>query len=257
MAFNFLGTIESLSDFEEFQEFVETEAINIDNKIDHLVAEVQRYQELLDKFLVADLTLRNSYNKSDLPDKNWLSSPRQNPKIKITVPDALNGMDVDSLKKMFLDNIKSKREKNEFKIKKVRDLIEQINNEITFLTDQKDLYNETLSRISSRFEMDGFKEIEKYASEDNENIKNIKGDFGKATINGVEKYMITAINVVDNSITFERSAPPVKKGDTIIVSNGKNDGVKTVVGHKSYKTVIVSEPLVQESPSQSLAVINK
>jgi len=253
MAFNFLGSINSLDDFQEFQEFVEKEIIYIENKIDHISAEIQRYNELLDKFMVADLSLRSPYSKTDLPDKDWIVSPRQVPVPRVSVPDALNGIDVDSLKKAFLDNIKAKREKNEFKVKKIRDLIEQMNDDVTFLTNQKTEYTDTLNRISSRFNMPGFDEVQEFAKEDNDDIKNVRSDFGVITDSGAKQYMVTAINALDNSITFERSVPPVRKGTTFTLSGGNNNGVKTVVGFKSSKSVIVSEPLTQETPTQSIA----
>lgn len=257
MAFNFLGTINSREEFEEFEEFVSKEFINIDKRIEHLEVEKQRFLELLDKFLIADLSLRSPYSKADLPDKDWITKPRQsNPRL-YNIPDGLNGEDVNLLKKMFLDSIKAKREKNEFRVKKIRDLIEQIKDEINFLTEEKENYQDAIDRIKSRFNLPQFAEVQEVGKEDADDVKLMRSDFGVKDTATTKEYMVTAINVVNNSIVFERSVPPVKKGDTFTLTNGKNNGVKTVVGFLSVKAVVVAEPLTQETPSQSLVVFNK
>lgn len=257
MAFNFLGTINSFEEFQEFEEFVSKEFVNIDKRISHLDVEKQRFLELLDKFVVADLNLRSPYSLADIPDKDWISKPRQSTPVLNNAPDALNGEDVNLLKKMFLDSIKSKREKNEFRVKKIRDLIGQIESEIDFLTEEKENYQGALDRISSRFKLDQFTEVQDSQREDDEGVKRVRKDYGVRETETTKEYMVTAINAVNNSIVFERSAPSVKKGSTLTLKNGKNDGVKTVVGYLSGNTVIVAEALTQETPSQSLAVFVK
>lgn len=257
MAFNFLGTINSLEDFEELEEFVNKEFMNIDKRILHMDVEKQRYQELLDKFLISDLELRSPFSKADLPDKDWIIKPRQATPILRNKPDSLNGEDVNLLKKMFLDSIKAKRERNEFKVKKIRDLIDQMTDEINFLTEEQDNYLDALDRIRSRFYLDQYSEVQAVAKEDAEDVKRMRKNFGVKETATTKEYMVKAINTVNNSIIFERSVPSVKKGSTFTLKNGKNDGLKTVVGFLSVKSVVVAEPLTQETPSQSLAVFSK
>lgn len=257
MAFNFLGTINSVEEFEEFKEFVEKEFKTIDKRINHLDVEKQRFLELLDRFVVADLNLRSPYILADIPDKDWITKPRQSTPVLQNSPDALNGEDVNLLKRMFLDSIKAKREKNEFKVKKIRDLVAQMSDEINFLTEEKENYQEALDRIGSRFQMDQFTEVQESKREEDDGVRRVKKDFGVRETATTRDFMVTAINSVNNSIVFERSVPSVKKGSTFTLKNGKNDGVKTVVGYLSGNSVIVAESLTQETPSQSLAVFNK
>jgi len=122
MAFDFLGTIPSFESFEEFEEFILIESENIDSRIDHLDLERKRHLELLNKFMEADLKLRSEYKKSYRPDRLWLKRPRTIPVRRVETIDSANALDVDLLKKTFLDTIKYKRERNEFKIRRIRDL---------------------------------------------------------------------------------------------------------------------------------------
>lgn len=257
MAFNFLGTINSLEEFEEFEEFINVEYTHLEKRISHLEVEKQRFDELLDKFSMADLSLRAPYSKSDIPDKDWLSSPRQIPKKLKNYTDASNGVDVALLKKMFLDPIKSKRERNEFKVKKIRDLIYQMEDEISFLNNEKEDYLSVLERIRSKFQLDQFPEAQEFDKEDEDGIRATPKSFGIKETSTTKEYMVTAINMSNNSIVFERAVPPVKKGDTFTMTNGKNDGVKTVVGFLSLKTVVVAEPLNAEESSASWAIFKK
>ena len=263
MAFNFLGTINSLEDFQEFEEFVRVEADRIGNRIDHLLKEKGRYYELMDKFKKADLGLRKDYAGSDIPDANWIRSPRSSLSSRPYSEDALNLVDVDELKTSFLDTIKAKRERNEFKIKKIRDLIEQISNEINLLETEKTRYEETLNKISYRFDDPEYSELQKIApidSADLEGIKATRKGAGRVLEEGELTYLVLSINANQGTITFDTTAPAVPMGSKIILSGGKNDGEKTIAGYANAsgtRTVKVIEPLVTESPSKTKVTIKK
>ena len=143
MAFNFLGRIRSIEQWEEFEEFLLREITVIPQRIVTLNSEIKRLGKLLNSFKAADLQLRSGYSKSDTPDANWIVKPRPREEIDVPVIDTLNAYDVGTLKDPIIDAIKFKRERNEWKIKRIRDLIEQYQNEITLL-------NTTLSS-SNRF----------------------------------------------------------------------------------------------------------
>ena len=259
MAFDFLGTIPSFEHFEELEEFIQIEAINLENRINHLVEENKRYIELLDKFLQADTQLRAEYKKSYRPDRLWLLRPRTRPTKRVNTIDALNAIDVDTLKKTFLDTIKSKRENNEFKIKRLRDLSDQIQKEIEFLTEMKDTYESYLNRVRVRFDLDDFPENQRNKEQDQaeiqENMTAVPVDKGIITENGVKYYLITSINPQFGTISFDGQTPPIKEGDVIVLSGGKNNGNKTIMSIRSSRSVVVHESLVEETNSKSRANI--
>jgi len=259
MAFNFLGTIESIEDFEEFEEFVLKEQGNISKRIRHLTADISRNNELLDKFKIADLALRGDYKKSDQADANWTNKPRSRENLRLLNLDGLNGIDVDNLKKTFLDTIKFKRERNEFKIKRIRDLKEQLENEISFLELRKEDYQDNLDRIRGRFDIPDFVEVQKVKDFDSADveidIRAIPKDAGKEVVDGVTYYVILNIDSAKKSISFEYTAPPVARGDRLRLSGGLNNKVFNVMDYANSSTLIVNESLVDESPSRSRAVI--
>ena len=256
MAFNFLGKIASIEEFEEFEEFVTIEADNLTTRIEHLQKEKSRYYEVLDRFKIADLKLRADYTKSDQPDANWIQAPRPVIQGNTTKNDALNAVDVDSLKRMFIDVIKFKRERNEFKVKRIRDLIEQFDNEISFLSEQKDNYLDILSKIRSRFDLKDFSEIQKTDFLDpadvQTGIKVIEKDAGREVAGTTITYYILNISSNKKTLSFENIAPPVKTGDKLVLSNGKNNGIKTVTNIINSRTIEVFEDLIDENPATTM-----
>jgi len=158
---------------------------------------------------------------------------------------------------MFLDSIKSKRERNEFKIKKIRDLVGQMNDEVIFLEDEKVDYLKVLDRIKSKFTLEDYPEVQELGKEAEPNTLRVDKGFGLVETDTTLEYMVTTVNVANNSVVFERSVPSVKKGSVFTMANGKNNGVKTVVGFLSAHTLVVAEPLNPETPSSSLAVFKK
>ena len=261
MAFDFLGTIPSFEHFEELEEFVNIEASHLDSRIATLASERKKHLELLDKFLQADLHLRSEYKKSYRPDRLWLLKPRTMMSSPLNTNDVINAVDVDTLKKTFLDAIKSKRERNEFKVRRLRDLSDQIQNEIAFLTDMKDSYSDYLSKIRARFDLDDFPENQRNKNQDQaevqEGLTAVPVDKGIITEKGEKYYLITGFNPQFGSISFDGQNPPVREGDVITISGGKNNGDKTVMGIRSDRSISVFEELVEETNSKSRAKIKE
>jgi len=259
MAFDFLGTIPSFEHFEELEEFVEIESENIESRVDHLTAERKRHLELLDKFMQADLQLRSEYKLSYRPDRLWLNKPRSRPVKRVETIDSANAVDVDILKKTFLDTIKSKRERNEFKIRRLRDLADQISDEITFLEEMKDKYKDHLAKIKARFDLDSFPENQRNKEQDQAEIQKdmtaVPVDKGIVEEDGKKYYLVTSINPMFGTISFDGQNPPIKEGDQIILSNGLNNGTKTVLSIRSDRSVVVLETLVEESNSKTTVEI--
>jgi len=259
MAFDFLGTIPSFEHFEELEEFVQIESENLESRIEHLTSERKRHLELLDKFMQADLQLRSEYKLSYRPDRLWLVKPRSRPVKRVETIDAANAVDVDILKKTFLDTIKFKRERNEFKIRRLRDLADQISDEIKFLETMKDTYGDHLAKIRVRFDLDSFPENQRNKEQDQaeiqKNMTAVPVDKGIIEENGKKYYLVTSINPMFGTIAFDGQNPPIKAGDKIILSKGKNNGTKTVLSIRTDRSVVVVEALVEESNSKTIVEI--
>jgi len=260
MAFDFLGTIPSFEHFEELEEFVQIESENIESRVEHLTSERKRHLELLDKFMQADLQLRSEYKKSYRPDRLWLTKPRARPVTRVETIDSANAVDVDILKKTFLDTIKFKRERNEFKIRRLRDLANQISDEITFLEEMKETYSGYLDKIRARFDLDSFPENQRNKEQDQAEIQEgmtaVPVDKGIIEKDGKKYYLVTSINPMFGTIAFDGQNPPIKEGDKITLSNGDNNGTKTVLSIRSDRSVVVVEPLIEESNSKTMVEID-
>jgi hypothetical protein len=259
MAFNFLGTIESLEQFAEFEDFVNIEVLTISKRIDHLSSEIANLDELLGKFKIADTRLRTEFKKSEIPDLDWIVLARSREVVKLGALDGDTAVDVDSLKLGFLDAIKHKRERNEFKIKRIRDLQEQMSDEIKMLQTRQDDWKDIISKIKSKFQIKDYTEIQTIADVDeidyNPALRAVPIGGGTEVVNGITYYLVQNINAATNAITFYVASPSVKIGDTLTLTNGKNDGVKTVTGNQGGRTLIVLETLVDESPATSKVTI--
>jgi len=259
MAFNFLGTIPSFEEFEEFEEFIQKEAENIDSRIENLTAEKQRHLELVDKYLAADSRLRAEYKMAGKPDRLWLKEPRPvQVKLNVTL-DAANASDVAALKQNFIGAIKQKRERNEFRVKRLRDLAYQIDEEITALEKIKENYEDYLSKIRARFDIDDFTSNQRNKAQDPaeliDGLTETPVDKGIVEINDITYYLVLSINAEYNTITFDGQLPPLQEGDQITLANGLNDGTKTVLSIRNSRTIKVSESVVTETNSKSTAVL--
>jgi len=255
MAFDFLGTIPSFEHFEELEEFVLIEAEKIEYRIEHFTIERKRHLEILDKVMKADLQLRSEYKKSYRPDRLWLTKPRARPVPRVRTLDSANAEDVAILKKAFLDTIKFKRERNEYKIRRLRDLVDQINDEIKSLKKIQESYNTHLNKIKVRFDLDSFPENQRNKEQDQAEIQPgmtaVPVDKGIIEENGTKYFLVTSINPMFGTIAFDGQNPPIKEGDKILLSNGLNNGIKTVFRIWSDKAVVVNEHLIEENNSKT------
>ena len=261
MAFNFLGKIPSIKDWKEFEEFVNTEMANIDYKVTYLNSEIQRLYTLLNKFKKADLILRSGYLESQPPDINYIVKARTKEEHLMSVIDTMTAVQVAQLKAPILDNIKSKRERNEWKIKRIRDLIEQYQNEMDNITKQKTLYKDILNHVFSKFNSKDFPEVQPNAKLDqidvNSSMRVMPKNAGKFIEGSVTKYLVMSIAKEKKSITFDQVAPAFKVGSVITLSNGKNDGDKIITEILDSKTIRVKEELLDESSSTTLVALKR
>lgn len=255
MAFDFLGSIDGIEKFEELEEFILVESKKITSKINYLNKEIFRLTELLDKFKRADQNLRKDYPSSERADINYIKNPRPFKGSKIRPFDADNGADVDYLKNFLLDQIKFKRENNEYKIKKIRDRIEQIDNEILDLRTGLSEFQNILERIRGRFTLDSFPSVKAVADLDpkdvDPNIPVTRKNAGREVIDGKTYYLALSIKSFNRTITFDTAAPTVQPNQLINIINGRNNGTKTVYKILSSTTIQVYEDLIDESPATS------
>lgn len=255
MAFNFLSNIDGLEKFEEFKEFVQIESQNIEKKINHLNKEKIRLLSLLDKFKKADQFLRKDYPMSERADIDYIKKPRPNYVNFSNKIDPLTSADVSFLKNFVLDQIKYKRENNEYRIKKIRDRVEQITNEVLSLREGLLDFENVLNNIRTRFDLEDYSEIKKIASLDPKDIDPTipvtPKNQGREIIDGVTFYLAVSIKSFNKTITFDTAAPTVKPNQIINLVNGRNNGTKTVRAILSSTTIQVYEDLLDETPSSS------
>lgn len=260
MAFDFLGNIESEDQFNEFVEFINIEILNIDRKIENMLEERNRFSELLTQFKYSDIKLRSIYPKSTNVDDNYLIKPRPIGKRLGNPIDGSTAVLIDDLKKMFFENIKYRRERNEFKIKKIRFLMEKIDKDINYLENMKLNYLSHIDKIKSRFRDTSYQEVQTVAEIDSADVtpgvKLYPAGSGTQVINGVTYYLALNINQERHTISFDTKAPPVKIGDKITLINGKNNGIKTVATIVNDRTIQIIEDLINESPSATKVKIN-
>lgn len=260
MAFDFLGNIESQEQFEEFLEFVNIEIVGIDRKIETLLEERNRFQELLSKFKYSDLKMRSIYPSSSNIDDQYILKPRPIGRLIGDNIDASTAILIDDLKKMFFENIKYRRERNEFKIKKIRYLVEKMDKDLSYLQEMKSEYLVYVDKIKSRFDDPSYREVQRVAEVDSADVtpgvKLYTPGSGTQVINGVTYYLALNINQERKSITFDTKAPPVKIGDKITLINGTNDGEWTVAGIINERTIQILEDILNEAPSSSKVKIN-
>lgn len=259
MAFNFLGKIKSKQDWDEFEEFFKKEIVLSDKKILHLEAEITRLGMLLDKFRFADVQLRTGYTLSEAPDLNYLKKARKQDDIPISSLDTITAIDVGALKRPILDAIKAKRERNEWKVKRIRDLVEQYQAEIKNIKEVQSVYEDITNRMLSRFKNTDFSEMQEIKKQDETEVDPSKLAVrkpGKVTVKNTSYYIVSGISSEEGVITFEGAAPPAAIGGKLALSGGLNDGIKTVEEVISYRQLKVKEALVSENPSKTLVIIS-
>jgi hypothetical protein len=260
MAFDFLGNIESEEQFKEFVEFVEIEVVNLDRKIETMLEERNRLSQLLSQFKYSDLKLRSKYPNASNADNNYLLKPRPIGKGLGDPIDASTAILVDELKKMFFENIKYFREKNEFKIKRIRYLMEKIDKDINYLREMQTEYLSNIEKIKSRFDDPSYGEVQRVSEVDSADVTpgvklNPPGS-GIQILNGETYYLTLNISQLRQTITFDTAAPPINIGAKITLINGLNNGIKTVAKIVNEKTIQTVETLITEAPSTTKVKIN-
>lgn len=118
MAFSFLGTL-STPQLQDLRNFFEAQIVDLDDEINYLYVEMNNLRQTLSKFSEADLffggNALNTLHETDLPDV--IKVPKQD--------DSLPAELMAKVKKPFISTIKYKLERNEYKMKKLLDAIEQ------------------------------------------------------------------------------------------------------------------------------------
>jgi prefoldin subunit 5 len=138
MAFNFLGTL-SKPELQEFRSFLEEQIVDLDEQINYLKSEMNRLWLTLADFKEADANLGGSAT-------NHLYETQLPLVVKVAKVDDGYAADIMArLKQPFIQTIKFKKERNEYKIKKLLDAIEQTKEMISTKTYTK---NETYAYLS-------------------------------------------------------------------------------------------------------------
>ena len=136
MAFDFLGTL-SLEQLNILRDFLTTEVESFDEEINTLLSEIDLYKKTYQELITADSNhggnVSDSINETELPI--IIRVPEQN--------DANSAFLVSEAKRPFIQHIKYKRERLEFKTKKIMDYIEQLRETV----DRKAIAKEKTSKI--------------------------------------------------------------------------------------------------------------
>jgi hypothetical protein len=118
MAFNYLGTL-SIPQVQELRNFIEAQLIDLDDEINYLYVEMNNLRQTLANFSQADAYFGgesvNTLHETELHDV--IKTPKQN--------DSLSADLMSRIKRPFISTIKYKLERNEYKMKKLLDAIEQ------------------------------------------------------------------------------------------------------------------------------------
>jgi len=261
MAFDFLGVL-TREKFEEFEEFLNEEVKYFTQRIYYLFYEIDNIYKLINKFKTADLKLRGKYAKSKEPDYEWVVIPRDDEPRKPIPFSSATTADMIYLKRGLKDQIKFRRERNEYKVKRLRDLAYQYETEIDFITKYLDSYEEILEKIKGRFNTEEYKEemaeIAPLKETDvSDDKRAIAREPGYIEEDGIKKYFISFISSARKEITFQHTVPPLKYGDTITLIDGSNEGIKSFAEYINSSTIRVLEELISEDPVVSLAIIQR
>lgn len=118
MAFDFLGTL-SLEQFQLFRSFLEAQIVDIDEEINFLYVELNNLQQTLSFFSKADEYFGGNTSSILYPTELNIK------KVVAKQDDSTSASLMEQVKKPFISTIKYKRERLEFKMKKLYDAIEQ------------------------------------------------------------------------------------------------------------------------------------
>lgn len=144
MAFDFLGTL-SLEQLRELEAFLEQEIEDLAEQVNTLRSEIDNTSRAMNDLIVADQNFGGNVLENlsfgELPDIEKI--PKQD--------DSNSGHLVEQLKRPFIQNIKFKRERIEFKVKKLLDAAEQMNDMIDRKTIAQTKTRELLNQIERLF----------------------------------------------------------------------------------------------------------
>lgn len=147
MAFDFLGTL-TIKQLQELRSFIEAQIVDIDEEINFLYMEEANLRQTLASFEKADSHFGGDISTylyaSELPDV--IRMPKQE--------DSAAADLMYKIKKPFVSTIKYKLEKNEFKIKKIFDAIEQTKEQIDRKAIAKSQSKALLNELESMFSND-------------------------------------------------------------------------------------------------------
>jgi len=151
VAFNFLGTL-STPQLQDLRSFLEEQIVDIDEEINYLYVELNNLQQTLANFSIADGFFGgdavNSLYQTEL--HNFVRTTKQD--------DSVSADLMSQAKQPFIPTIKYKRERNEYKMKKLLDAIEQSQEmidrksaaktqTIAFLNQIESMFNESNNNI--------------------------------------------------------------------------------------------------------------
>lgn len=144
MAFDFLGTLSSTR-LQDFRNFLEAQLLDIDEEINYLYVELNNLKQTLESFSEADAYFGGNALNSlyDIELNNIVRSPKQN--------DSESANLMAKVKKPFISTIKYKLEKNEYKMKKLLDVIEQTKESIDRKSIAKSQTIQLLNNIETLF----------------------------------------------------------------------------------------------------------
>ncbi|MDO8640274.1 MAG: hypothetical protein Q7R33_01920 [Nitrosarchaeum sp.] len=141
MAFNFLGTF-SKRDLETLTTYLQSEMLNVDATINHLLLESNKLQKTLQS-LIDYAKSKNIIFKTF--DKTFYI------RVQSQVDDSDSARLVQLLKSPFYQNIRA-QEQTEYKIKKIFDKIEQLQERVHYLRIMKSEFNTDIEKVNSLFD---------------------------------------------------------------------------------------------------------
>lgn len=146
MAYNFLGTLSS-PQLQDFRSFLEAQIVDIDEEINYLYVEMNSLRQTLTDFSKAD-------NHFGGEASSVLYETQLHDLVKRIKQDDRAPADLMAkIKKPFVSTIKYKREKNEYKMKKLLDAVEQakesIDRKAIAKSQTRDLLNQLEQMLNS------------------------------------------------------------------------------------------------------------
>jgi len=146
MAFDFLGTL-SQEQLRDLRSFLQEEMNLIDQQINTIIIEITNAEKTRQDLLQADNNFGGDF------EKNIIQIEKELPDVVAIADqsDTNSALLIDKIKKPFISNIKFKRERLEFKIKKMIDYIEQLSEEVDRKSIAKIQTNQFLNEIEQLF----------------------------------------------------------------------------------------------------------